>query len=108
MLFVGDSNPIWKTHTCNFLCKSDGESKRCGLVFPSRNKLNAHKVQADHLQRKRKSGSSSKVATSEPKQLRLDDMLQAHAEAEDQAADSDTEKDEGTCNLCKIGFVCMQ
>lgn len=94
-------------HTCNFICRSDGESKRCGLVFPSKNKLNAHKAQANHLQRKRKSGSSSKVAASEPKQLRLDDILTAHAQKEDQAADSDTEEDEEICNLCKIGFICV-
>ena len=88
------------------MCTSEGESKRCGLVFPSKNKVNAHRAQSKHLQRKRKSGSSSKIAASEPKQLRLDEQLRL-AQKEDQAADSGTEEDKEICNLYKVLFVCI-
>ena len=103
-MFVGDSNPIWKNHTCDFLCKSGKESKRCGLVFPSKNKLNVHKREANHLQRKRKYCTSTKVAASEPKQLKLDDIVQpsVQRQEEDEAADNVEEVDEEICYLCKI------
>lgn len=96
-LFTGSSDPIWKkTHRCNFIDKSNGESKRCGLVFPSKNKLVSHKAQANHLQRKRKLHDVSKVAASEPKQLRLEDVF-SH---QNEASDDDNEEEQDVCNLC--------
>ena len=90
-------------HTCYFICKSGKENRRCGLVFPSKNKLNAHKTQANHLQRKRKSRSSSKVAPTEPKQLRLDDILSvAHNGKEAEADTNEEDQEEDICHLCKI------
>ena len=87
-----------------FLCKSGKELKRCGLVFPSNNKLNAHKREANHLQQKQKYCISTKVAASEPKQLRLDDIVQPSVQRheEDGAADNVEEVDEEICCLCKI------
>jgi hypothetical protein len=62
----------------------------------------------NHLQRKRKAGESSKVAASEPKQLRLEDAF-AHSsrqnkdlvDASDHESDDESDDDHDVCNLCK-------
>ncbi len=75
-LFIGKgAAPVLKEHHCHFIIKLGGNARRCGLTFSSKNKLAAHKQQANHMQRKRKSGDSSKGVTSAPKQLRLEDTL---------------------------------
>ncbi|CAB4040148.1 Hypothetical predicted protein, partial [Paramuricea clavata] len=96
------SGPVQKEHQCNFIIKSGGNSRRCGLAFPSKNKLAAHKQQTSHLQRKRKIGNSSKAGASEPKQLRLEETLMILENAsvpERNPADHDQQEEEA-CNLC--------
>ena len=56
-------------HRCLYIVKTSVDSKRCSLVFETKNKLDEHKRQQQHLQRKRKTLTSSSTIT---KKLRLD------------------------------------
>ena len=99
-----DSNKDWKTeHRCLHIVNGKDSSKRCNILYDNATKLKEHRLKEKHTTtaKRKNAKSSAPTISKEPKQLRLDSMLDkptenitkdnVNAEAADRSGRDDVE-----------------